>query len=168
MSLPSQEMCIRDSPHTSRTQRVRQNHHAAYHRRFRDAYVGRCPVRWCEDCLLYTSSHSHRRSKRTWKPNVKRVKAIVNGSPRHVYVCTRCMRSGKVTRACLLYTSGHRTGDLHHLAAQRQRAGFHPVRRVLHLSLIHIYMCIRDRFRFSRIFSRQACTLNLQAAGCML
>ena len=44
-------------------------------------------------------SHSHRRSNRTWKPNVKRVKAIVNGSPRHVYVCTRCMRSGKVTRA---------------------------------------------------------------------
>ena len=39
-------------------------------------------------------SHSHRRSNRMWKPNVKRVKAIVDGSPRHVYVCTRCMRSG--------------------------------------------------------------------------
>ena len=36
-------------------------------------------------------SHSHRRSNRTWKPNVKRVKAIVDG--------TRCLRSGKVTRA---------------------------------------------------------------------
>lgn len=44
-------------------------------------------------------SHSHRRSNRTWKPNVKRVKAIVNGSPTHVHVCTRCLRSGKVTRA---------------------------------------------------------------------
>ncbi len=51
-------------------------------------------------------SHSHRRSNRTWKPNVKRVKAIVDGSPKHVYVCTRCvyvctrcLRSGKVTRA---------------------------------------------------------------------
>ena len=44
-------------------------------------------------------SHSHRPSNRMWKPNVKRVKAIVDGSPRHVYVCTRCMRSGKVTRA---------------------------------------------------------------------
>ena len=44
-------------------------------------------------------SHSHRRSNRPWKPNVKRVKAIVNGTPRHVYVCTRCLRSGKVTRA---------------------------------------------------------------------
>ena len=44
-------------------------------------------------------SHSHRRSNRAWKPNVKRVKAIVDGSPKHVYVCTRCLRSGKVTRA---------------------------------------------------------------------
>ena len=44
-------------------------------------------------------SHSHRRSNRTWKPNVKRVKAAVDGTPRHVYVCTRCLRSGKVERA---------------------------------------------------------------------
>ena len=44
-------------------------------------------------------SHSHRRSNRTWKPNVKRVKTIVDGSPKHVYACTRCLRSGKVTRA---------------------------------------------------------------------
>ena len=44
-------------------------------------------------------SHSHRRSNRPWKPNVKRVKAVINGTPRHVYVCTRCLRSGKVTRA---------------------------------------------------------------------
>ena len=36
-------------------------------------------------------SHSHRRSNRPWKPNVKRVKAIVNGTPTHVYVCTRCL-----------------------------------------------------------------------------
>ena len=44
-------------------------------------------------------SHSHRRSNRTWKPNVKRVKAIVNGSPCRINACTRCLRSGKVTRA---------------------------------------------------------------------
>ena len=27
------------------------------------------------------------------------VKAIVNGSPRRINACTRCLRSGKVTRA---------------------------------------------------------------------
>ena len=44
-------------------------------------------------------SHSHRRSNRAWKPNVRRVKAIVNGTPCHIHACTRCLRSGKVTRA---------------------------------------------------------------------
>lgn len=44
-------------------------------------------------------SHSHRRTNRTWKPNVKRVKALVNGTPCRIYACTRCLRSGKVTRA---------------------------------------------------------------------
>ncbi len=44
-------------------------------------------------------SHSHRRANRAWKPNVKKVKAIVNGSVKSVNVCTRCLRSGKVVRA---------------------------------------------------------------------
>ena len=44
-------------------------------------------------------SHSHRRSNRTWKPNIKRVRAVVNGSNKRIYACTRCLRSGKVTRA---------------------------------------------------------------------
>ena len=44
-------------------------------------------------------SHSHRRSNRTWKPIVRRVKAVVDGSPKYVYVCSRCLRAGKVTRA---------------------------------------------------------------------
>jgi len=44
-------------------------------------------------------SHSHRRSNRAWKPNVRKVRAIVNGTPKSVKVCTRCLRSGKVQRA---------------------------------------------------------------------
>lgn len=44
-------------------------------------------------------SHSHRRSNRAWKPNIKKVRAVVNGSVKSVNVCTRCLRSGKVQRA---------------------------------------------------------------------
>ena len=36
-------------------------------------------------------SQVSRRANRKWKPNVKKVKSI--------YVCTRCMRSNKITRA---------------------------------------------------------------------
>lgn len=44
-------------------------------------------------------SHSHRQSKRTWAPNLKKIRAVVNGTPKRVVVCTRCLRSGKVERA---------------------------------------------------------------------
>ena len=44
-------------------------------------------------------SHSHRRTNRSWKPNIRQVKANLNGTVTHVYVCSRCLRSGKVTRA---------------------------------------------------------------------
>ncbi len=44
-------------------------------------------------------SHSHRRSNKAFKPDVKRIKAVVDGTPKRVYVCSRCLRSGKVERA---------------------------------------------------------------------
>ena len=44
-------------------------------------------------------SHSHRRTNRSGKPNIRKVKANLNGTVKHVYVCSRCLRSGKVTRA---------------------------------------------------------------------
>jgi len=44
-------------------------------------------------------SHSHRRTNRAWKPNVRRVKANINGGAKYINVCAKCLRSGKVTRA---------------------------------------------------------------------
>ncbi|MEG1501296.1 MAG: 50S ribosomal protein L28 [Clostridiales bacterium] len=43
-------------------------------------------------------SHSHIRTKRRVKPNLQTVRAIVNGTPKRVTACTRCLRSGKVQR----------------------------------------------------------------------
>ena len=44
-------------------------------------------------------SHVSRRASRTWKPNLRSVKAIINGEPKTIQVCSKCLRSGKVTRA---------------------------------------------------------------------
>ncbi len=44
-------------------------------------------------------SHSNRKTNRAWKPNIRKVKAVVGGTHKTVYVCSRCLRSGKVTRA---------------------------------------------------------------------
>lgn len=43
-------------------------------------------------------SHSNIKTKRTQKPNIRRVRAVVNGTVRRVRVCTRCLRSGKVIK----------------------------------------------------------------------
>lgn len=58
----------------------------------------------CEICDKNTVfgnnvSHSVRRTNRSWKPNVKKVKIIDNGTPKTIKVCSRCLRSNKVTRA---------------------------------------------------------------------
>lgn len=44
-------------------------------------------------------SHSHRRSNKMWKSNVKSVKVKVNGAAKKMYVCTSCLKSGLVERA---------------------------------------------------------------------
>ena len=44
-------------------------------------------------------SHSNRKTKRAWAPNVQTVRVVVNGTPRKMNVCTRCLRSGKVERS---------------------------------------------------------------------
>ena len=44
-------------------------------------------------------SHVSRRSSRTWKANLRMVKAVIDGEVKRVPVCAKCLRSGKVTRA---------------------------------------------------------------------
>jgi large subunit ribosomal protein L28 len=58
----------------------------------------------CETCGKKPSfgksvSHSHVRTNRRWSPNIQRIRAVVNGTPKRVSVCTGCLRSGKVTKA---------------------------------------------------------------------
>ena len=58
----------------------------------------------CEICNKgvtagFNVSHSHRKTKRTWKPNIQRVRGVINGKVTRLNVCTRCIRSGKVDRA---------------------------------------------------------------------
>ena len=45
------------------------------------------------------ASHSNIKTKRVWRPNIKKVKANIDGTNKRIHVCTRCLRSGKVKRA---------------------------------------------------------------------
>lgn len=42
---------------------------------------------------------SNRKNPRSWSANIRKVRAVVNGSVKRVNVCTRCLRSGCVERA---------------------------------------------------------------------
>ena len=44
-------------------------------------------------------SHAHNKSRRTWGVNLQKVRILVDGKPKRVYVSTRALKSGKVTRA---------------------------------------------------------------------
>jgi large subunit ribosomal protein L28 len=44
-------------------------------------------------------SHSMVATKRRFDPNLQKVKILVGKAPRRVYVCTRCLKAGKVTKA---------------------------------------------------------------------
>ena len=43
-------------------------------------------------------SHAHNVTKRRWEVNLQTVRAVVQGRPRTIRVCTRCIRSGAVQK----------------------------------------------------------------------
>lgn len=61
--------------------------------------MAKCAV--CEKAAHFgiKVSHSHRRSNKMWKSNIKKVKVNDHGTPKKMYVCTSCLRSGFVERA---------------------------------------------------------------------
>lgn len=43
-------------------------------------------------------SHVSRRAPRTWKPNLRSVKAEIDGEIKRVHVCAKCLKNEKVKR----------------------------------------------------------------------
>lgn len=43
-------------------------------------------------------SHAMNSSKRTWKANLQKVRILVDGKPKKVWVSARALKSGKVQR----------------------------------------------------------------------
>ena len=47
----------------------------------------------------HSRSHSMVASKRRFDPNLQKVRILVGATPKRAYVCTRCLKAGKVTKA---------------------------------------------------------------------
>ena len=43
-------------------------------------------------------SHALNANRRTWKPNLQKVRVLIDGKPKKVWVSTRALKSGKVGR----------------------------------------------------------------------
>ena len=61
-------------------------------------------MRQCAVCgkgpsVGHNVSHANNKTKRRWNPNLQRVRANLEGTVKYIKVCTRCLRSGKVTKA---------------------------------------------------------------------
>jgi large subunit ribosomal protein L28 len=44
-------------------------------------------------------SHSMVATRRRFEPNLQRIRVLIGGSPTRAYVCTRCLKAGKVEKA---------------------------------------------------------------------
>ena len=47
----------------------------------------------------HNRSHSMVATKRRFNPNLQRVRMLLDGKATRAYVCTRCLKGGKVTKA---------------------------------------------------------------------
>jgi len=47
----------------------------------------------------HTVSHSNIKTKRRFMPNLQKVRILLKGKPSREYVCTKCLKAGKVQKA---------------------------------------------------------------------
>ncbi len=65
----------------------------------KEGYLGKA----CAICGKTTQfgnkvSHSKRKTKTKNKPNLHRVRAMINGEVKRIYVCSKCLKAGKVEK----------------------------------------------------------------------
>ncbi|PKL35956.1 MAG: 50S ribosomal protein L28 [Spirochaetae bacterium HGW-Spirochaetae-1] len=44
-------------------------------------------------------SHSNKKTPKMWKPNIKKIRVLENKKVTRKYVCTQCIKSGKIAKA---------------------------------------------------------------------
>ena len=68
------------------------------------ATLARLMAKVCHSCgkgpsFGHSRSHSMVATKRRFDPNLQKVRVLVGAAPKRVYVCTRCLKAGKVVKA---------------------------------------------------------------------
>jgi large subunit ribosomal protein L28 len=58
-----------------------------------------CAVCGKKPSFGHNRSHSMVATKRRFEPNLQRVRVLLGGTAKRAYVCTRCLKGGKVQKA---------------------------------------------------------------------
>jgi large subunit ribosomal protein L28 len=58
-----------------------------------------CAICGKKPAFGHSRSHSMVASKRRFDPNLQRIRVILGGKATRAYVCTRCLKAGKVEKA---------------------------------------------------------------------
>lgn len=58
----------------------------------------RCSICGKGPLVGHNVSHAHNLTKRRFLPNIQKMKVQIDGKVKKTYVCTRCLRSDKVTK----------------------------------------------------------------------
>ncbi|MCL2557582.1 MAG: 50S ribosomal protein L28 [Treponema sp.] len=78
--------------------------------------------RVCDICGKHTAfgnkvSHAKNRTRRTWKPNLKKVKTEMEGTTFTAKICTRCLKSDLIVKKVRVpgarqqYAAGNQSGS---------------------------------------------------------
>jgi len=59
----------------------------------------RCQICGKSPIVGHNVSHAHNLTKRRWLPNLQKIRVEVGGKRKRIYVCTRCIKAGKVQKA---------------------------------------------------------------------
>ena len=44
-------------------------------------------------------SHSHKKTKKMWRPNIQKIRVLINNRPVRKNLCTSCIKAGKFSKA---------------------------------------------------------------------
>ncbi|MGQ9472505.1 MAG: 50S ribosomal protein L28 [Candidatus Caldatribacteriaceae bacterium] len=60
--------------------------------------MAKCEV--CGKTVVFGNriSHSHKVSRKIWRPNIQKVRTSIGGKIQKISVCTSCLKAGKVKK----------------------------------------------------------------------
>lgn len=57
-----------------------------------------CDICGKKPSVGHSVSHANNKTKRRWLPNLQPVRAMVDGRPRRIRACSKCIKSNKVVK----------------------------------------------------------------------